>query len=384
MKVIRARLALLSLWCVTAVVAAGLYPALARGYTLLHSRFEQPYWLAALALVPVLLWRTTYGSDRRSVKLRFSDIEAFAGAPRGFRASLLDLPGALRSVGFLFCVVALARPVSALRETTAEEQGIDLVLTLDLSGSMQAVIDNFPPDLERYLESRERGIPPTRLDGAKAVLRDFIARRTSDRIGAVVFGKAAYVVSPPTLDYQLLDYLVSRMELQLIDGNGTAIGDALGVAVARLRRSEAKSKAIVLLTDGDNKGGQLSPEYAAHLANKEHTKIYAIQVGESGKAARVFRDFNLFGQPTFAEVEYPTNPELLGKLAELTGGRMYVAADVDGLRKSLHDVLDQLEKTAFEASAKSYESLFRYFLLPGVLLFAFEVLLSATLLRRFP
>ena len=209
------------------------------------------------------------------------------------------------------------------------------------------------------------------------------SRRKSDRIGVVVFGRSAYVVSPPTLDYQLLDLLVSRMELSLIDPNGTAIGDALGTAVARLRRSAAKSKAVILLTDGDNKGGQVSPEYAAHLANLVGAQIYPIQIGQ-GELAKVRSGTDFFGQPRYQTMEYPTNPELLKKLADLTGGSLHVAADAAGLRDSLHAVLNQLEKTEFEAAHASYEDLFAYLVLPGVLLIALEALLGASLLRRFP
>src|SRR5262249_52951662 len=151
--------------------------------------------------------------------------------------------------------------LNTLRPMTTDEEGIDIVVALDLSGSMRAVLDNVPEDLRAYMPPSRGAARPTRIDVAKAVLRDFIARRKTDRIGMVAFGSAAYVVSPPTLDYHLLDELVKRMDIDVIDPNGTAIGDALGVAVARLRRSTAKSKCIILLTDGDNQGGRLAPEY---------------------------------------------------------------------------------------------------------------------------
>jgi Ca-activated chloride channel family protein len=214
-------------------------------------------------------------------------------------------------------------------------------------------------------------------------MRDFISRRKTDRIGVVVFGTAAYVVSPPTLDYHLLDNLVSRMRLELIDGNGTAIGDALGVAVARLRRSEARSKAIILLTDGDNNAGKLDPEYAAHLANVVSAKVYPIQLG-SGDIAEVQDGFDLLGQPHYRQQRFPVNPELLKTIAEKTGGETYVAANAEALRESFHDVLDKLEKTKFEASVATFEDLYRFLLLPGVLLLALDALLRSLVLSRFP
>lgn len=345
-------------------------------------RWERPWFLLGLALVPVVLWRTTWGQDRRTARVSLGTISPLMGGPVGLRARIVDLPGALRTAGLALSILALGKPVSIVEPAVSEEEGIDLVVALDLSGSMRAVMENLPPDLEQYLTERE-GPVPNRLDAAKAVLRDFIARRKSDRIGVVVFGRSAYVVSPPTLDYQLLDSLVSKMQLDAIDGNGTAIGDALGVAVARLRSSDAKSRVIVLLTDGDNKGGSIAPEYAAHLANVLGAKIYPIQVGE-GASAKVYRGTDLFGQPRFELVPFPTNPELMAKIASLTGGKSYVASDASALRQSLHDVLDDLEKTEFEAAQATYTDLFPYLMLPGVVLIFVELLVATFVSRRFP
>jgi Ca-activated chloride channel family protein len=289
----------------------------------------------------------------------------------------------LRALALALFVLALARPVDTLRPQTTEEEGIDIMVALDMSGSMQAALSNIPEDLARYIPPKPRGVRPTRLDGAKAVVRDFISRRKSDRIGVVVFGASAYVLSPPTLDYHLLDTLVGRMELNLIDPGGTAIGDALGVAVARLRKSTAKSKAVILLTDGDNKGGKLAPEYGAHLANVVGAKLYTVQLGQGG-AAEVQEGFDLFGQPRYVTTDFPVNPALLKLLADKTGGAAYVASDAKTLQASFHDVLNKLEKTKLEGTSATYEDLFGYFLFPGVLLLAGEALLRALVLRRFP
>lgn len=359
------------------------YPLGMKGVDLLRATWQEPYALFGLILLPPILYYSTLGRSARSPRLLLGGLQALKAAPSTLRSSLQDLPGVIRTVSVGLFIVALARPVSVMKPAVSEEQGIDLVVALDLSGSMEAAIENLPEDLKQYIGERPGGVLPTRLDAAKAVLRDFISRRKSDRIGVIVFGRAAYVVAPPTLDYQLLDALVSRMELTLIDPHGTAIGDALGVAVARLRRSVAKSKVIVLLTDGDNQGGTLAPEYAAHLANKISAQIYPIQIG-SGELAKKLAGYDLFGQPRYQSVAYPTNPELLQKLAELTDGKMYVADDAQKLRASLHDVLDRLEKTQFEAAHASYEDLFRFFMLPGVVLLGLEALLLASWLRRFP
>jgi Ca-activated chloride channel family protein len=290
----------------------------------------------------------------------------------------------LRSVAVIFGILALARPVNTLRPDVQDEEGIDIILVLDLSGSMRAAMDNLPPDLEAYVPKRQRGIRPTRLDAARAVIRDFIAQRKTDRIGVVVFGADAYVLSPPTLDYHLLDGLVARMDLDLIDGNGTAIGDALGVAAARLRHSTARSKAIVLLTDGDNNGGKLAPDYAAHLVNTVGARLYTVQIGQGDSAEVLDPRLDLFGQPRYIRQEFPVNPKLLKDLAEKTGGSMYVATDATALRAGFHDVLNKLEKTKFESSVATFEELFRFLLLPAVMLLALDALLRALVLRRFP
>lgn len=368
---------------VATVGAAAVYPGLGKGSAWLTARWEHPLVLVALALVPFVLYRATFGEDSRHPRLRLGTASPLVAGPAGARVWLRDVPGVLRAVALGLLVLAAARPVSSLTPDTSDEEGIDVVLVLDLSGSMEAVIENLPSDLAALSPTKQRGLLPTRLDAAKAVIRDFISRRKTDRIGVVVFGKGAYVLSPPTLDYHLLDTLVSRMELNLIDGSATAIGDALGVAVARLRRSHAASKAVVLLTDGDNNAGQVSPEYATHLASVVGAKVYTVQIG-SGEMAQALDGFDLFGQPHYVTKNYPVNPELLKKIAQQTGGRTYVATDARALEASLHDVLNQLEKTKFESTVASFEDLYRYMLLPGVVFVALEALLRAFVFRRFP
>jgi Ca-activated chloride channel family protein len=360
------------------------YPGLSRGGELLYADFQHPWLLLLLLAVPLLFYRSTLGEDRRLPRARLGTLLPLRIGPSGLRVWLRDLPGVLRSVALIFGVLALARPVNTLRPDIQDEEGIDIVLVLDLSGSMQAAMDNLPPDLEGFVPKRAPGIRPTRLDAARAVIRDFVSQRKTDRIGVVVFGAEAYVLSPPTLDYHLLDGLVGRMELDLIDGSGTAIGDALGVAAARLRRSTARSKAVVLLTDGDNKGGKLAPEYAAHLINTVGARLYTVQIGQGEEAQVLDRRRDLFGQPRYVTVPFPVNPKLLKDLAEKTGGSMYVATDATALRAGFHDVLNKLEKTKFEASVATYEELYRFLLLPAVLLLALDALLRALLLRRFP
>jgi Ca-activated chloride channel family protein len=377
------RLAVVVAFLIAAVLVGAAYPALARGPEIAGAQWQYPWFLLGLLLVPVLIWRATIGEDARRPRLLMGTLSGFTGGPVGVRVWLRDLPGVLRGVGFALLVLALARPLNAVVPTSSEEEGIDLVLVLDLSGSMRAVIENFPEDLARLAPERESGVRPTRLDAAKATIRDFVSRRKTDRIGIVVFGKVAYVLSPPTLDYHLLDTLVSRLRLDLIDPSRTAIGDALGVAMARLRRSQAASKAVILLTDGDNNAGEVSPEYAAHLATVVGARVYTVQIG-AGDKAEVHDGFDLFGQPRYSTRIFPVNAELLESIAKTTGGESYVATDARSLQASLHDVLDRLEKTKFEAHVATFEDLYRYLLLPGVLLIALDALIRALWLRRFP
>jgi Ca-activated chloride channel family protein len=364
----------------TLVALATLVPY---GAPLRLAQFQHPWALLLLLVIPFVLYRTTFGEDRRTVRLRVGTLQAMNQGPRGYRVAFRDVPGVLRSVALGLMVLALARPIDTTRPETTEESGIDLMLVLDLSGSMEAIMENVPADLAQFITLPGPGIPPRRIDAAKAVIRDFISRRKSDRIGVIVFGKNAYVLSPPTLDYQLLDQLVAKMELKVIDGDGTAIGDALGAGAARLRHSSAKSKAVILLTDGDNNSGKIAPTHAAELATKVGAKVYTIQIGD-GAMARVYVGRTMFGQPHFEQRSYPVNPDLLKELATKTGGSMYVASDAKSLQASFHDVLDKLEKSRFEAGIARFEELFPLFLLPGVLLLALEAFLRAFVLRRFP
>jgi Ca-activated chloride channel family protein len=357
---------------------------LSSGTRLVDLSWRHPALLLGLLLVPVVLYRGTWGEDRAVARLRLGTVAPLVKGPRGLRVWLRDVPGAVRATAFGLLVVSLAGPVDVTMPQSAEEEGIDAVVVLDLSRSMLAVLDNVPPSLEPYLERRSRALRPTRLDVAKAVIRDFIARRHTDRIGAVVFGKQAYVLSPPTLDYALLDTLVAKLDVDLIDGSATAIGDAVGVATARLRRSTATSKAVILLTDGDNNAGRLAPEYAAHLASKIGVRVYTVLIGQ-GDTAEMLDGFDLFGNPRYVSTKnLPANPELLRDIAARTQGEAYVATDAAALQASFHRVLDALEKTKFAAAAATYEDLFRFLLLPGVLLLALDALLRALILRRFP
>ncbi|AUX35849.1 MULTISPECIES: VWA domain-containing protein [Sorangium] len=379
----RAKRAALAIGATLVVAAlACVYPYLARRDAWAGASWQAPWFLLALLAVPVVWYWGIFAEDARRPRLRLGTVAPLASGPRGLRSHLRDLPGVLRAVALALLVLSMGRPVSVLREQRTDDKGIDIVVALDLSGSMRAILDAKASDLPGQ-PRLPRGKRLTRLDTAKLVLQDFIGRRKTDRLGVVVFGKAAYVLSPPTLDYHLLTQMVSQMTLNVIDGSATAIGDALGTAVARLRRSDAQSKVVILLTDGDSNAGAISPEYATHLATSLGVKVYTIQIGTDDEV-EVEDGVDLFGQPRYVRHRFPVNPALLHEIAQKTGGESYVATDAKALADSMHDVLDRLEKTRFEASSAAYEDLFPFLLLPGVLLIGLDALLRAWLLRRFP
>jgi Ca-activated chloride channel family protein len=375
-----ARIGLVGLGLCVALALGAVYPLVQRQSAWLSAKWTQPAFLFLGLLLPFVLYRTTWGADARVPRLGYPTLMPFRTGPVGKRTRLRDLPGILRVAALAFAVLALGRPQDVLRGEESEERGIDIVVVLDLSGSMKAVMDGKPPQLPPGARLAHRA---TRLDTAKDVISDFVGRRKTDRIGVVVFGRSAYVLSPPILDYALVTQLVQKMELDLIDGNGTAIGDAVGVGVARLRKSDARSKAIVLLTDGDSNAGSVPPEYAAHLAQTQGVKVYTIQIG-NGDEVEVQDGTDLFGQPHYVRQRFPVNPELLKKIAKDTGAESFVATDRTALEESMHAILDRLEKSRVSAQSAVMEELFPLLLLPAVVLIVLEALVRLLLIRRFP
>ncbi|KPK11926.1 MAG: hypothetical protein AMJ62_16255 [Myxococcales bacterium SG8_38] len=282
-----------------------------------------------------------------------------------WRSRFADLPSALRTTAIVLLVVGLAGPQSIHARDTAEVSGIEIILTLDMSRSMEAA-----------------DIRPTRFRATKAVVRDFIDRRPNDRIGAVVFGVDAYTLLPLTTDREALRTALRGLQLDQIDGRGTAIGNAVGVSLNRLKRSRAKSKVIILLTDGESNAGNVSPSQAAELASAMSVKIFPILMGVSDTAP-VQRGTGLFGRALFGTANYPVNPELLEEMAERTGGEFFLVSDREALEQSFHQILDRLEKTEIEDAGRMYTELFPAFVGPALLFLIME-LLAALWLRRWP
>jgi Ca-activated chloride channel homolog len=330
--------------------------------------FNNPEALWALLLAPLLLALAFWERKRRAA-LRFSAAHVFARGGRGLRTYLLPLLPLLRAAAVVAAVVAIARPQSRdsrVRDLSVE--GIDIVVALDLSTSMEA--GDFRPQ--------------NRLNVAKEVLSEFISSRVNDRLGLVVFSGAAYTQSPLTLDYGVLKEVIKQLRTRVLE-EGTAIGDAIATALNRLRDSDAKSRVVVLITDGDNNAGKISPLDAASMAASLHIPVYTILVGKGGKVPFP-QGTDLFGNTVWRETEIPINPELMQDIADRTGGEYYRATDPEGLKQGLQKVLDSLERSKLMEGGASatYQENFHPFLLAAFALAALELLLRATFLRVFP
>lgn len=324
-------------------------------------RFAHP---GALALVPIAVALVLWAGIRRAATRQGVLVHPRAGElalrPRGFVARLRDLPTVLRLLVVVLLGAALARPQTSQPDDDIELEGIDIVITLDLSGSME-----------------ETDLLPNRLEAAKAVIQDFVQRRPSDRLGLVIFGRDAYTHIPLTLDHGAFLRMLAELHSGIIDGKGTAIGNGLGVALNRLRKSEARSKVIILLTDGDNNAGNISPIQAATFAQKLSVKIYTILAGDNDSS----------DQPAAAGVprqRYPVNPKLLEEIAGMTGGTPYLATDTRALQRRFQNILEDLEKSRLRDRGVLYAELYPRFLFPAYFVLLLEILLRLTRLRRLP
>jgi Ca-activated chloride channel homolog len=334
--------------------------------------WHNPRVLWLLLLVPVVGALSFYIHQRRTA-LRFSATHILAFGRKGARARALELLPVLSMATLALALIALARPQSSgarMRDLSVE--GIDIVIALDLSSSMDAA------------DLRSLGGGGNRVSVAKETLTDFISSRVNDRIGLVVFAGEAYTQAPLTLDYGVLREVVKQLRTRVLE-DGTAIGDAIAVSLNRLRDSDAKSRVIVLITDGDNNAGKISPLDAAAMAKSLHIPVFTILVGKGGRVP--YPDgTDLFGNPTYRDADFPINPELLKTISAETGGQYYRATDRESLQNGLRSVLDKLDKSKLlegGAMANMREE-FPPFLLAAFVLAALELLLRFTWLRVFP
>ncbi len=329
--------------------------------------FSSPWWLLGVPFVFVLAWLR----GRRGQESAF--LYSSTGLVKGItqlkksRAGRLLLQ--LRWLALLLLFIGMARPQIGQGNSSVKASGIDIVIALDLSPSMAS--EDF--------ESHGRRV--NRVEIAKEVLEKFIEQRKNDRIGLVAFAKQAFVAAPLTLDHDFLFTNLRRLDVSQI-GDGTAIGSALTASVNRLRGLKSKSRIVILMTDGQDNSSKVPPLTAAEAAQALGVKVYTIGVGTRGTAP--FPQIDPFGRKVYIRVPVDIDEDTLKKIADKTAGKYYRADSTETL-KQIYDAIDKLERTEIEAKKfQFYDELFAYFVVPGALLFALELILSHTVWRKLP
>ncbi|HVN85395.1 MAG TPA: VWA domain-containing protein [Candidatus Binatia bacterium] len=330
-------------------------------------RLASPWFLLLLGLVPLVVpWNRR---AERQAALRYPTLAVLrAVAPAG-AARRRAVLGLLRAIALVLLVIALARPQLGTAATKVHREGVDIVLAVDLSGSMLA---------EDFTLGSSRA---NRVDVVKSVVKDFIAARPEDRIGLVLFAARPYTQCPLTLDHGWLLQNLERAKVGMIE-DGTAIGSALATAVNRLRPSTAKTKFVVLLTDGQNNAGRITPQTAAEAAAALKIKVYTVGAGTRGVAPYPAQD--LFGNKVYRPMEVDIDEDTLKKIATTTNGRYFRATDTKSLRE-IYEEIDRTEKTPFEAPQfLDFRELYAWLAWPALGLLLLEIGLSETVLRKLP
>lgn len=329
----------------------------------------QSWWFFSLLIV----WAAVlaYHFWQRKKKWGTLPLSTFPIAKKvggSFRSKLKSVPDALKYLGLLFVIIALARPQKTDEKVQRNVEGIDIMMALDISHSM--LIEDMKPE--------------NRLESAKKTIKEFVEKRLSDRIGVVVFSGESYTRVPLTLDYEVLQKNLKAVKTSTNIKMGTAIGVALGNAVSRLKESRAKSRVVILLTDGENNTGLIDPQTALKIAKGYGMRIYTIGVGKDGQAQLPIYSTDVFGRRVkrYQPIHSKVNVQLLTQLAEETGGRFYRATDTQSLESVFTDI-DELEKTKIEVNKYTkYTEMFYQFLFWGFLFYSLGILLQNTILRR--
>ena len=292
--------------------------------------FAHPWYLLGLILVPLMAAWYIWRYRKQEAALQHSDIAVFAGIGKSLRVRLRWLPYALRIVAVAAMVVALARPQSHLSRKEMKVEGIDIVLATDISGSMLA--EDFKPN---------------RLEAAKKVAADFIEGRKNDRMALVVFAGEAFTQVPLTIDHHVLLNQLGNLKSGIVR-DGTALGDGLATAINRIKDSEAKSKVIILLTDGVNNQGSVDPQSAAEIAAMYGIRLYTIGVGSLGKAPYPFRD--QFGRVHYQNIDVEIDEQLMQQMAAATGDGRYFRATNKKALEQIFSQIDEMEKSKIDVT----------------------------------
>lgn len=326
-------------------------------------QFANPIFLWLLLLIPLLAYFAF--RSKREAAIKFSDITLLRGVRHSSRAKQRRLLPVLRLLALTLLIVAMARPQSGKKTTEVTSEGIDIMLALDISGSMRS--EDFKPQNRLYV--------------AKDVIKDFVEGRQNDRIGLVIFSRQSFTQCPLTLDYGVLISFLEQVDFGMIE-DGTAIGMGIANAVNRLRESKAKSRIIILLTDGINNAGEIDPLTAAQIAKTLGIRIYTIGAGKPGRAPYPIED-PIFGK-RYVYLENELDEVQLQKIADMTGGKYFRAKSEDML-KNIYQQISDLEKTKIKVKEYlQYNEFFPYLLIIGAILVFGELLLRETLFRRLP
>ena len=329
--------------------------------------FAHPWLLLLLLAIPLLAWLK--GKFGGTAGVTFSNTAMLAKIGNRRRSRAGAFLAALTYLALALFIVALARPQLGRVTTRVQATGVDIMLVLDVSRSMLA---------EDFTIGNRRA---NRIDAVKLVTEQFIRERPNDRIGLVAFAGRPYLVSPLTLDHDWLIRNLERLRIGLVE-DGTAIGSAIASAANRLKDKEAKTKLIVLLTDGDNNAGKVQPLTAAEAAKALGIRIYTIGAGTEGEAP--FPLTNQFGRTVYRNVLVKFDEKIVQDIAAMTGGRCFRATDTNSLR-TIFSEIDKLEKSKVEVEKTAqYRDLLMWFLIPGIACLALEILLSQTVWRRLP
>ncbi|MGA2554934.1 MAG: VWA domain-containing protein [Verrucomicrobiota bacterium] len=331
--------------------------------------FAHPLVLLWLLLLPALAWlKGRWGQNASFVYSSVDLVRPISGLHKSWAGRIL---AGLRWLALAVFVVALAQPRLVKGETEVKASGIDIVVALDLSGSMAS------------LDFEEGGQRVNRIDMANRVLSKFIEGRPKDRIGLVVFATEAFTASPLTLDHDFLQTNLARLQLGVIDPDHTAIGSALMTALNGLNEIQSKSKIVILMTDGENNSGKVPPLTAADVAQTLKVKVYTIGIGLRGMAPMPIRD-RFTGQMTTQLMPADVDEDTLQKIADRTGGKYYRADSADTMRR-IYAEIDSMEKT--EVEVKKYvhfDELYRPVGAGGLSLLLLEIILSQTVWRKLP
>ena len=330
--------------------------------------FAHPYFLLLLLLLPLLAWLK--GKVGFQPAFLYSSVQLVRGITGITRSRAGAILAQMRWLALALFFIALARPQVGEGETKVTASGVDIVVAIDLSGSMSS--EDFELQGQRV----------NRLAIAKDVLQKFVDRRPNDRIGLVAFARDAYIAAPLTLDHDFLLQNLERLEIATPDRDGTAIGSALTAALNRLRELKSKSKIVILMTDGQNNAGNVPPLTAAEAAETLAVKVYTIGVGTRGMAPIPYID--PFGRKRYDQQPVDIDESTLQQISQRTGGQYYRADKTETLR-SIYDEIDRLEKT--EAIVKKYQryrEMFPFVALPGLVLLLLEIILNHTVWRKLP